>query len=270
MRRVVVTLLLSVAAAAPGVARSAEVPREEYLRLVPLGRPRLVQQTPASERLHLYGDRSDPAYRDVDPADGIDDRRHAVLLDLAVRFAPYLVQNTSEFPTNFDAYVENADAFPLTIDTWDVTAGAPRLIRSTALDFARIGEVACGESDPHRALETHPDPTTDPAIEDCKLLSLLDRFGPGGTPPEPAGDPNVKSRPELVDVLFFDFPGEGPATWKAGYEPEYRKSSEEVQRSFPHAYVHPFLRSVVDEAGRTIGYEFVCSTGSSIPATTAA
>jgi hypothetical protein len=37
--------------------QAAEVARDEYLKLAPLDRPRLVPQTAASAALHLYGDR---------------------------------------------------------------------------------------------------------------------------------------------------------------------------------------------------------------------
>lgn len=237
--------------------RAAEVPRDEYLKLVPLSHPRLVPQTDASEALHLYGDREDPAYRDEEPRDGIDDRRHEILMALAVRFAPYLAQNTSEFPTNFEVYIENADSFPLYIDTWDVTSAEPDLIESRTIDFARLAQVEC----PRRAEEklggAAPLADVVEAGEDCKLVELLDRFVPGGSLERSCGDRFVRSRPELFDVLFFNFPGEGPETWGQCYEPMYETSSAKLRRVFPHAYVHPFLASVAADDGETLGYELI-------------
>ncbi len=230
-------------------AQAAEVARDEYLKLVPLDRPRLVQQTAASAALYLYGDRESPTYRDEDPVDGIDDQRHEILVALAVRFAPYLVQNTSEFPTNFDVYIENADSFPLYIDTWDVTGVEPRLVESRTIDFVKLGRAECPQS---ASLTLDAE-----ASEDCKLLELLESHAPGASPPKSCADRFVRSRPELFDVLFFDFPGEGPETWGQCYQPEYERSSADVRRVFPHAYVHPFLGSVVADDGKTLGYELV-------------
>ncbi|HUG40157.1 MAG TPA: hypothetical protein VMM12_06725, partial [Longimicrobiales bacterium] len=61
--------------------------RDNYLRHLP-AMPRLVAQTEASARLHLYGDPADLGYRDEAPVDGIDDTRGQHLLRIATRFAP--------------------------------------------------------------------------------------------------------------------------------------------------------------------------------------
>ena len=41
-------------------ANAQPIPREEYIRFVPLEVPRVIRQTPASERLHLYGQQGGP------------------------------------------------------------------------------------------------------------------------------------------------------------------------------------------------------------------
>jgi hypothetical protein len=240
-----------------GDAPAKEVARDAYLTHVPLHAPRLVQQTAASQALHLYGDRDDPAYRDVNPVDGIDDERYDVLLSLAVRFAPYLVQNTTNIPVNFDTYIENRSSFPLHIDTWDITDAEPKLIGSKGVNFSALGEAECEAPLAGRALDEHPLSTTDGAIEDCKLLELLDRYSPWQQPKSALNETVVRGHPELFTVLFFDWPGEGPENWEIEYEAEYLKTPAEQRRFFPHAYVHPFLVEVVDEQGAALGYDLV-------------
>ncbi|MDP2483703.1 MAG: hypothetical protein Q8W45_10490, partial [Candidatus Palauibacterales bacterium] len=110
----------------PISSEAQQIPRAEYLRYVPLEVPRIIRQTPASDRLHLYGDLDDPDYIDIAPVDGIDDRRHRTLQDLAVRFAPFLVQNSEGMP--MDHKQVWGGAYPLYVDDWN-TAMALDLIR---------------------------------------------------------------------------------------------------------------------------------------------
>ena len=56
-----------------------EIPRDKYLQYLPLKSPAIVRQTEASDELHLFGNTEDSEYKDIDPVDGIDDRRHKVL-----------------------------------------------------------------------------------------------------------------------------------------------------------------------------------------------
>lgn len=83
---------------APFRAEAQEIPRDEYLRFVPLQYPRAASQTEANRRFDLFGDRDHPDYVDRDPVDGIDDRRGERLEALALRFAPYMVRNTTSVP----------------------------------------------------------------------------------------------------------------------------------------------------------------------------
>ncbi len=84
---------------------SAQQPYEgEYIRFVPLSYPRLVSQTEANAFFDLYGDAGDPAYRDVDPLNGIDDSRDLLLTRLGERFAPILIQNTAAIPLDFKVF----------------------------------------------------------------------------------------------------------------------------------------------------------------------
>lgn len=87
--------------ALPAPAAAQEIPRDKYLRFVPLEQLRLFRESPATERFQLYGDPAAPGYTDEVPRDGIGDTRERWLQALAVRFAPYLVRNTEERPLDF-------------------------------------------------------------------------------------------------------------------------------------------------------------------------
>ena len=112
-----------------------EIPRDEYLRYIPLEYPKIVRQTEANAELHLFGNTEDPEYQDTDPVDGIDDRRHEVLLDLAVEFAPYLVLNSTMIPMDFRLFMEREKAFRLFVDRWNVSINPPKLIGSQEIDW---------------------------------------------------------------------------------------------------------------------------------------
>jgi hypothetical protein len=88
---------------------------------MPRGPPRAVTQTAASGRFHVFGDPRDPAFRDLSPVDGIDDRRHAPFLGLAERFAPWLVRNAYGFPMDIRRLMSDSSEFPLVIDHFDLS-----------------------------------------------------------------------------------------------------------------------------------------------------
>lgn len=258
MRTVPVSLVLLAALAVlltfPDRARGQEIPRDEYLRQLPLSMPRLVPGPAATAELDLFGDPDDPAYRDVDPVDGIDDRRGRVLVELAVAFAPFLVQNTTDIPTNFEQYIRNRTSFPLFVDTWEISGEEPELVASKGVNLAVLGRQAC----PDRTApvwDTHPEPTGDPAVEDCKLLQLMERYTPGTGRTADVDASRISSSPAFFEVLFLDFPGSGAGSWKEAYEAEYRATPAERRPSFPHAFVHPFARRV--EEGGDEGYELL-------------
>jgi len=220
--------------------------------MLPLSLPKLGLQNDASVALNLFGDPSAPGYRDVDPVDGIDDRRNVVFMDLAVRFAPYLVQNTTNVPLNFDVFIDNRDDFALTIDSWVTSDQEPLWTDSAGVNFSVLGQGTCDPALRGNAFARYPDPGSDPAIEDCKLLELMDRFTPGAGVVEELDDRLVRSDPTTFDVLYFNFPGEGEHTWDRAYEPEWDRTPEARRASFVHSYVHPFLTEA--PAG---GYELI-------------
>jgi len=235
----------------PLTVSSQEIPRGEYLLHLPLSNPTLVPGTDASRALHLFGDPAAPGYRDESPRDGIDDRRNGILTALAVRFAPYLVQNTSDFPVDFSVFIENRDSFPLFVDTWDTSEEIPVLLQTRGVNFSSLGRTACSGGDRVTALDDRPEPTRDAALEDCKIQALMDRYTPGSNRTRALDASLVRGRPSLFEVLFFDFPGDGARSWKQSYRPEYERTPEARRPSFPHAFVHPFVQSVEG------GYELV-------------
>jgi hypothetical protein len=230
-----------------------EIPRDEYLSQLPLNLPRLGPQSDASVQLALFGDPDQPSFRDAD-ANGIDDTRQTVLQALALRFAPFLIQNSEDIPTDFRAYAENRDVFSLTVDTWNLSGHEAERLGAVELNLSALDGSACPGSE-RGALQANPEPTRQAALEDCKLLELLDRFAPGTSRTAPVDEGRVRTDPHLLDVLFLDFPGEGPGNWSEGYEAEYRRTSEARQAGFPHSFVHPFIHEVESEG--PAGYELI-------------
>ena len=147
----------------PGAASSQEIPRDEYLTMLPLSVPRLGPQTEASVELQLFGDPAAPGYRDVDPVDGIDDRRGELFQALAVRFAPYLVQNTIDVPMNFEGFRANRDVFPRTVDRWRTSDEEAELVDSAAVNFSALATATCDPANRDDALQRFPGEGSDPA-----------------------------------------------------------------------------------------------------------
>ena len=175
----------------------------------------------------------------------MDDDRHRVLLGLAVRFAPYLVQNTSSIPVDHRRFIANRDSFALHIDTWEVGGNAPSLVNRDVVNLSLLGREECGSTT-----------ATAAAREDCKMLDLLAMFAPDSELGQGRGS-RVLARPALFRVLFFDFPGEGPKTWKRVYEEEYLRTEPADRNAYPHAFVHPFIHAAQDSVGQTLGYELI-------------
>lgn len=213
-------------------AQGQEIPRDEYLRYIPLEYPKIVRQTEASVEMSLFGDTADPEYRDVDPVDGIDDRRHKVLLKLAVRFAPYLVLNSTMIPMDFRLFMEREEAFRLFVDRWNVSINPPKLVGSEEIDWLALAPPTSAGS---RAV--HAD------IPDCRLLSLLkafDPFAPGAAYRSGAVAPERTEH----QVMFFDFPGDGEETWKQEYVNQISEALPQSYEDFAKVFVHPFVESV--------------------------
>ena len=209
---------------------SREIPRNEYILYMPITYSKIISQTEANIAFALYGDKNDPDYQDVNPVDGIDDQRFKVLKNLAIRFAPYLAQNTRHAPVDFKYFMKNIDPFPLYVDTWDISYEKPQLVESRSINFAS---------------------------DDSQLLSLIKEFHPDH--PTPNHFWSIKKNPssEFFKVLYFDFPGHDEKSWGGNYERLISKIQNAFTPSFVKTFVHPFISDERARSLNTSGYEFV-------------
>jgi len=245
------TGLLVAAALAPVAAGAAQVPKSEYLRYVPLRAQKIVRQTEASARLHLYGDPADPLYRDQAPRDGVDDARMRRLQALAVRFAPLLVRNTPLFPMSFKAFWKEP-SFPLHVDTWDISRAEAALVREEQIDFARLAQRPCAQA---QAVGAEADPREAWDSDDCRLLELLREFNPPAPASEQLTTTVIAPEREPFKVLYFDTPGDSEESWKQVYWPKGREKRRREWEGTQKAYAHPVISEVRGRQGELLGYE---------------
>jgi hypothetical protein len=223
-----------------------EIPRDEYLRYLSLKSPEIVRQTEANAELHLFGNTEDPAYQDTNPVDGIDDRRHKVLLALAVEFAPYLVLNSTMIPMDFRLFMERDEAFLLSVDRWDVSKYPPKLVGVETIDWHLL-----------------PPPTSEAGYqgaradrEDRRLRFLLDEFDPFA-PGEAYRSGAISPKGTEHQVMFFNFPGNSEETWKQEYKNQVSEALPQAYERFAKVFVHPFVKSVRGNNTENRAYEFV-------------
>ncbi|PYO63241.1 MAG: hypothetical protein DMD28_02785, partial [Gemmatimonadetes bacterium] len=236
-------ILLQTALTHPAIGQA--IPKPEYVTYLPREIVLPVQATPANRQFHLFGDSEAPGYRDEAPRDGIDDARERWLRSLAVRFAPWMVRNSVDFPMDFRRFVEGGDASTLFIDAFDLSQARPRLLGTETIDFDQLGGIACrGTGAPGTMGDTTPD---------CRLLRLIDRFAP--EPPRAASPP----RPDLDlrYVMYFDFPGQDPASWNREFEGSVRGSIARKYLGFAKSFVHPFVSEVRGTGFELPRYELV-------------
>ncbi len=247
--RGVVALLAAVVLGAglAGQARAEAIPRDAYLRYVPLEQPPLVERTRASAEFHLFGDPADPAYRDLDPVDGIDDARGRRLLELACRFGPIMVLNTTNLPMDFRRFLARSRSFNLHVDTWSLVGETNRLLRSDEVDLRSLTDRPCGEI-PRGGRD---------AAGDCLLLDLLRRYDPYAPDYRTLAPRTVAPGHETFEVMFFDFPGEGPESWKAEFENSFSGLLPSAYRDFLRVYAHPFVHEAPAGPDGRPGYELI-------------
>ena len=227
-------------------AQGQEIPRDEYLRYLSLKSPEIVRQTEANAELHIFGNTEDPEYQDTCPMDGIDDRRHKVLLALAVEFAPYLVLNSTMIPMDFRLFMERDEAFLLSVDRWDVSKYPPKLVGVETIDWHLL-----------------PPPISEAGYqgaradrEDRRLLHLLDEFDPFA-PGEAYHSGAISPKGAEHQVMFFNFPGNSEETWKQEYKNQISGALPQAYESFAKVFVHPFVKSVRANNTENRAYEFV-------------
>ena len=225
-----------------GASAQAQIPLDQYLKSVPLQYPRIIRQTEASARFHLFGDPSDPAYRDVAPKDGVDDARAAWLNRLAARFAPIMVRNTPQFPTDFRVFYDRA-SFPISVERWDIARAEFSLVDSVSIDMARLAANPC------------PASNASADLDDCRLKALVEKFGPNRLPIEPEATANAER--ETFTVMHFDLPGFNEKTWKENYYPPKGNKKRADLAGAARVFAHPFIAEVPSSEGGAPGYEFV-------------
>jgi hypothetical protein len=246
LRSRLVLLLVTLLAAAPN-ARAQNITRSEYIRYVPLRYPRLVRQTAASVELQLFGDTAAAEYADAAPRNGIDDRRDVVLSALAARFGPYLVRNTSALPMDWKKFRDGARVFPLHIDEWETSSSPIALTHSSEIDMGAVGNSPCtAATAPSRAL---------PVNDDCLLVRLLHDFDPDAPSNEYYRRSAVSPSTVPFSVLYFDFPGDDPQSWKREYDAGISTQLARRYSTYPHVYVHPFVTR--RGSGDAKGYELL-------------
>ncbi len=229
------TLTLGLAAA-PAFAQ--KTPREDYLRYIPLDVPRPVDQTAGSAFFHLFGDPTAADYRDAN-GDGIDDRRHAVLGEIASRFAPFMVLNSTMVPLDMMQFV---DADGLQVDTWDTQGESASIMRSEFIRWSELGS-ACEDVGGDSA--------------DCRLIGLLQRYDPNRLRNEYWERSSAGAKVDSLQILYFELPGDGS---EKGWREIYRTSEKALPAPFAHwaqLQVHPFIDAVRDGDGKLLGYDFV-------------
>ncbi|TDI72705.1 MAG: hypothetical protein E2O84_08405, partial [Bacteroidetes bacterium] len=246
-------LMITYAAAFPVTitsARQLSAETDHYISSIPLSYPKLFRQTHANEAFLLFGDKASAGYIDIDPRDGIDDRRNRVFMELAERFAPYLVLNSTSIPMDFKRFSEQNVTFPLRIDTWDL-AGHGELVGTDRIDLKKIGVEPCTGT-----TEIDASVSGETLSDDCKLLQLLNEFDPENPKTELTTKlAHNKDRRE-IKVMYIDYPGYDEESWLKEYEDGVTENLKERYRSYPRIYAHPFISTVTSINGQ-MSYEFV-------------
>jgi len=229
--------------------------KQEYFGFVPLSYPRIVRQTEADSFLQLYGDRQAKGYRDEVPKDGIDDERGRLLQALGVRFAPYLIRNTSNVPMDLQKTQQISGYGTLTIDRWDIHAGA-KLTGTETVDFMKLASEPCpaGAISRDSLLKVIRGGT---GIEDCRVLQLLQEFNPNRPLNERFNTAAVPAEEDPFSVLYWNWPGTGPDSWKKAFESPGTGRLRDQYRDAISVYVHPFIAAVSVTGDPAPHYEFI-------------
>ncbi len=232
----------------PATSSAQDMPKHEYYQYVPLTYLRPVRQAAGSEALSLYGDVANPSYRDVDPVDGMDDERLRVFQRMGVKFAPYLVLNSTAVPMDWRKFMDGRGNWPLYIDTWNQAVEGGELMREEQIDWLSLPDNPCP------VLEAG---VTRPQTDDCRLLSLLEEFDPNDPQSSWYRHAAIDPQVDPFKILYWNFPGHDEASWKLEYENPVSGELPEKYWDIPKTYLHPFIEEVRDATGRLQGYELV-------------
>jgi hypothetical protein len=174
----------------------------------------IITQTQATARFQLFGNRKGDRN-----GDGIDDRRHENLLELASYFSPVVFKNSKWSPESIRIDIVND---VLRVDTWNETQDPPDLINSTPIDFQ-----AYTDDDDARVRE---------CIE--KILTESLHF----QSPERA----------VSQHMYFNLAGNDEKTWHKEWDPLF--TNDEWAEQSRGIYVHPFIHQDPRHKDR---YEFI-------------
>ena len=248
------TIVLAAVAVEIGPLAAQDIPHDQYLNYMPLDYHRIVRQTDASAAFQLYGNPDAAGFRDEDPRDGVDDTRGLLFHQLGVRFAPFLVKNTTAAPMDFKKFMDQSSSFLLYVDRWNIGVRPPDLDGQETIDWANLLQAPCEISGP--GVQIGP-PSRSSGNDDCRLVNLLQEFDPLN-PTDPRF--NEASRATDFDpftVMYFNFPGDSPESWAAEYNQIISGDLPRKYQDFGKIYVHPFLKAIRSNLEGVQGYEFV-------------
>jgi len=241
-----------------GVLSGGTIPRSEYISYIELANPRIVEQTPANKFFNLFGERGLPEFKDLNPIDGMDDDRYALLHRLGVKFAPYMILNTFLVPMDLRKFIYEPH-HPLHVDTWDISSDKARIIESETVNFHQLGN-KCNllqNKIQDSSDSIGMDETAFVENADCKFISLLneyDPYDPGRTMIRDRRDPTFLK----FKVFFFDFPGEDELTWKEAFSNSFSNSLKRKYQFYITTFTHPFVHAVRSKYDNSLlGYEFL-------------
>jgi len=246
-------IMLAIAAEIEPLA-AQDIPHDKYLNYMPLEYRRIVRQTDASAAFQLYGNPDAADFRDEDPRDGVDDTRGRLFHQLGIRFAPYLVKNTTASPMDFKKFMDQSSSFLLHVDRWNIGVRPPDLDGQETIDWANLLQAPCEISGP--GVQIGP-PSRSSGNDDCRLINLLQEFDPFNPT-----DPRFTEASRATDydpftVMYFNFPGDSPESWKKEYEQIISGDLPRKYQDYAKVYVHPFLKAIRSNLEGVQGYEFV-------------
>jgi hypothetical protein len=225
------------------------IPKDEYIKYVPIKNPPLVRQAPGSAELMLYGNKNSSAYRDINPVDGIDDQRGEHLMKIAERFSPILIQNSFAAPLDFKKFTEHGASYLINVDEWNLAGAKAELMESYTIDILNLTR--------NKSKGSYSDTTRDEISDDKKLISLLHQFDPENPTEISYRKAAVESFFRSHKVLYIDFPGSDIESWKAEYLNPHTSDLKQEYRNFIKTFVHPFINKVESNTSGFLGYELV-------------
>jgi hypothetical protein len=151
---------------------------------------------------------------------------------------------------NWKKFRDEARSFPLHIDDWETSSSPITLTRSSEIDMSVIGKSSCAS--------TGASSRAPPDNDDCQLARLLRDFDPDAPANEYYKRSAVSPASVPFTVMYFDFPGDDPESWKREYDAGASAQLSLRYSTYPHVYVHPFVtrRGNGDARGYELLFQF--------------